>query len=90
MSDDKPEASNVIPLFPEKRQKPQTADRPSKAARHQHSSLEVLIISVASVRRVNRSEVEADLCAAMGVDRWEDAPPAEAHQWLNNALITKN
>jgi hypothetical protein len=82
MSDD----DNVVKLFPDKEEGRLSR---SKMGRHKHSSLEMLIMSVAAYCAKDRADIEAELCAALGVARWEEAEMHAAQDWLKNKLITK-
>jgi hypothetical protein len=78
--------NNVVKLFPDKEEGRVSR---SKMGRHKHSSLEMLIMSVASYCGKDRAEIEAELCIALGVARWEDSEMHEAQDWLKNKLVSR-
>ena len=78
---------NVVQLFPDK--EVGRVSR-SKMGRHKHSTLEMLIMSVASFCRKDRADIEEELCTELGVARWEDAEMHVAQDWLKNKLVSKS
>ena len=79
------DGSNVVKLFPDK---PEPPELRNKMERHQHSSLELMIISVAKLQSKQPDDIKAELCAALGVQNWEDANYRQAQDWLKQELLS--